>query len=110
MQEAVADELQQIERKGIIEKIYSLTCVSNSIVVKKKIRGIRVSVGLVNVNKAITLSSYPLPTFDELSRKLYGSKFCTKLDSCWPYVQCLLGKESCYLTAFVTANGVYQFK
>ena len=56
----------------LITSIDSSPCVSNIVVVKKKTGGcIRVCVGVVNINKAIIPSSYPLPTFDELSCKLY---------------------------------------
>ena len=98
-----------MERESIIKKIDFLPCVPN-VVVKKKTGGIRVCVGLVHGNKAIIPSSYPLPTFDELSCKLHGSKVFTKLDMRWSYLQCPLAKESRYLTAFNTVNRVYQFK
>ena len=50
-------------------------CVSNLVITKKKYSNIRLCVGLGNVNKAIITSRYLLPTFEEMSAKLYSFKF-----------------------------------
>ena len=62
------------------------------------------------MNKAIIPSSYLLPTFEELSAKLHSSKYFSKVDMRWGFLQVPLAKEFLYLTAFITADAVYQYK
>jgi len=70
----------------------------------------RLCVNLTAVNKALILDLYPLPTMDELTAKFTGSTVFSKIDLLWGYLQLPLSSDSRYLTAFVTQEGVRQFK
>lgn len=110
LREAISTELQRMEREGIIERIESSPWMSNVVVAKKKDGNIRLCVNLKDVNKAVIPTRYPLPTMDELTSTLAGSKIFSKIDLKWGYLQVPLTESKRYLTAFVTHEGVFQFK
>jgi transposase InsO family protein len=110
LRESISAELHRLETAGIIERIESSPWMSNIVVAKKRTGGIRLCTCMTDVNKAIIPTRYPLPTMEELAAKLAGAKVFSKLDMKWGYLQVELAKESRYLTAFVTHEGVFQHK
>ena len=58
---------------------------------------IRLCVGLGTVKKAIMPNSYPLPAIEEISAKLYGFKYFSKLGMRCGYLYVPLAKEFRYL-------------
>jgi hypothetical protein len=108
--ELIAVELRRMEASGVIERVDASPWTSNVVAAKKKDGSLRLCVNLTAVNKALILDRYPLPTMDELTAKLTGSTVFSKVDLLWGYLQLPLAKESRYLTAFLTHEGVWQFK
>ena len=108
--EPIAAELRRMEASGVIERIDASPWTSNVVAAKKKDGSLRLCVNLTSVNKALILDRYPLPTMDELTAKLTGSTVFSKIDLLWGYLQLPLASECRYLTAFVTHEGVWQFK
>ncbi len=106
----IADELQRLERDGVIERIDASPWTSNVVTAVKKDGGLRLCVNLSDVNRAIIPDRYPLPTMDELTEKLAGSTVFTKIDLLWGYLQLELAEDKRYLTSFVTHVGVFRFK
>jgi hypothetical protein len=64
----------------------------------------------ISSNKAIIPDRYPLPTMQELTEKVAGCTVFSKIDLLWSYTQLTLAEDRRYLTAFVTQDGVFQWK
>ena len=110
LRQPVSDELRRMEREGIIERIDASVWTSNIVVARKKCGGARVCVNLSDVNKALVPQRYPLPTMEELTERIAGSTVFSKLDLAWGYLQLELAEECRYITAFVSHEGVFQWK
>jgi hypothetical protein len=110
LHDEVSAELQQMIKLDLIEKIDASQWVSNVVPIRKKDKKLRVCIDLTNVNKAIIPDTYPLPTQDELTSQLAGATVFSKIDLRWGYLQIKLAEDSRHLTAFITHDGVYQFK
>jgi len=110
LREAISTELLCMEREDIIERIESSTWMSNLVVARKKDGNIRLCVNLEEVNKAVISTRYPSPTMDELASTLAGAKVFSKIDLKWGYLQMPLAESCRFVTAFVTHEGVFQFK
>ena len=110
LRQPISQELQRMECDGVIERIDASVWTSNIVVAQKKDGGVRVCVNLSDVNKALVPQRYPLPTMEELTEQIAGSTVFSKLDLAWGYLQLELAEECRYLTAFVTHDGVFQFR
>jgi hypothetical protein len=110
LRQPISDELRCMERDGVIERIDSSQWISNLVVARKKNNQIRICVNLSAVNKALIPARFPLPTMEELTARLAGSTVFSKIDFCWGYMQLELAEECRYLTAFVSHDGVYQWR
>jgi hypothetical protein len=110
LRQPISDELRRMERDGVIEKIDSSPWISNLVVARKKNNQIRVCTNLSAVNKALIPARFPLPTMEELTARLAGSTVFSKIDLRWGYTQLELAEECRYLTAFVSHDGVYQWR
>ena len=110
LRDEVSAELQKMVDTDLIEKVNASPWISNLVLVRKKDKKLRLCIDLTSVNKAIIPESYPLPTIDELTCQLSGSTVFSKIDLRWGYLQVKLAEDSRYLTAFITHEGVYQFK
>lgn len=73
----------------------------------------RLVVNMSEPNKAITRRIHPMPKFEEMQLKLYGTKIFSKLDLSSAFFHLKLSKRSSQMTAFKapSANGTktYQF-
>ena len=58
----IADELQRLERDGVIERVDASSWTSNVVTAVKKEGGLRLCVNLSDVNRAIIPDRYPPPT------------------------------------------------
>ena len=67
-------------------------------------------VDLREVNKAVVPDRFPLPTVEELSATFHDAVVFSKLDLTDSYLQLLLEEDSRYLTAFITHDGVFQYR
>ena len=63
-----------------------------------------------DINKAIIPDKYPLPSQEELMTEFCGSTIFSKLDLRKSYLQIPLHEDSKYITAFITHDGVFQYK
>ena len=110
LRQPISDELRRMEQDGVIERISSSVWISNIVVARKKCGGVRLCVNLSAVNKALIPERYPLPTMEELTEKVAGCTVFSKIDLAWGYMQLELAESCRYLTAFVTHDGVYQWR
>lgn len=110
LRQSISDELRRMENEGVIERIDASAWTSNIVVARKKNGGLRICVNLSSVNKAIVPQRYPLPTMEELTERIAGSTLFSKLDLAWGYLQLELAEECRYISAFVTHDGVFQYR
>lgn len=110
LRQPISEELRRMECDGVIERIDASVWTSNIVVARKKDGGVRVCVNLSNVNQALVPQRYPLPTMEELTEQIAGSTVFSKLDLAWGYLQLELAEECRYISAFVTHDGVFQFR
>jgi hypothetical protein len=110
LRQPISDELQRMERDGIFERSDTSVWMSNIVVARKKSGGVRICVNLSDVNKALIPQRYPLPTMEELTEQIAGATVFSKLDLAWGYLQLELAEECRYITAFVSHEGVFQFR
>ena len=90
----VEAELKRMQQCDVLEPIESSTWVSNMVVVPKSNGAVRICCDLSDLNKAVIPDRYPLPTIEELSRFFAGSRYFTKIDLKWGYLQVLLAPFS----------------
>ena len=110
VREKVSDQLKKLENEGIIEKIDASDWISPIVVAWKKSGDVRVCVDLREVNKSISPDKFPLPKIDELLSEIGDAKMYSQLDLTQAYHQLLLHPDSRNLTAFITHDGVFQYK
>ncbi|KAI8511855.1 hypothetical protein Bbelb_109550 [Branchiostoma belcheri] len=104
-------ELDRMERLGVIRKVDEPTDWVNSLVVVEKPRTdkLRVCLDPRDLNKAIKREHYQLPTLEDITTRLAGSKYFSVVDARSGYWQVKLDEESSKLTTFNTVYGRYCF-
>lgn len=75
MLQKVKEEIQRMERIGIIERVTQLTdwCAPMVQVLRRTTGKGRICVNLKRLNKAVKREQYILPTTDEITAKLRGA-------------------------------------
>ncbi|XP_029653414.1 uncharacterized protein K02A2.6-like [Octopus sinensis] len=110
IKEKLKTELDKMEKKEIITKVTRPTDWVNSIVIKEKPNGtLRICLDPRNFNKALKREYHPIPTLEEITPSLAGSKLFSKLDASNGYWNIKIDKESSMLTTFNTPFGRYRF-
>ncbi|XP_018366780.1 PREDICTED: uncharacterized protein K02A2.6-like [Trachymyrmex cornetzi] len=104
------DELDRMCNDGVAERITEPTEYVNPIVVVKKPNDkIRICLDPQTLNDNILREHYELPTFDELTREMAGSKYFSVLDANKGFWQIELTEAASKLTTFATPFGRYKF-
>ncbi|KAK2705597.1 hypothetical protein QYM36_015850 [Artemia franciscana] len=80
------------------------------VAVEKKDGSLRICIDPVDLNKSIRRPFYPIPSLEDVSSKLYGVKYLSKLDARSGYWSLVLDDESADLTTFNTIFGRYLLK
>ena len=106
----VAEELNRMEKAGVISKVTEPTqwC-AGMVVVPKKSGKIRICVDLKPLNQSVLREVHPLPKVDETLAQLSGAKIFSKLDANSGFWQIPLSQSSRLLTTFITPMGRYCF-
>ena len=107
--EVVQDQVNEMLRKGIIEHSDSPWC-APVVLVKKKDGGWRFCVDYRRLNEVTVKDAYPLPRIADALSRLEGSKFFSIMDLQSGYHQVPLRDSDRPKSAFVTADGLFQFK
>ena len=111
MRDEVKAELDEMISQGIIQKVDEPTdWVSSIVYVRKSNNKLCLCLDPKDLNKAIMHCHYKTPTMEELSHKLPGVKFFTKLDAKNGYWSVKLDRESQLLTTFNSPFGRYCFQ
>jgi len=107
----VEEKIKELVDLDIIEPVQGLTpWVNPVVVVPKPARDIRLCIDMRRANEAIRRARHPIPTVDEITHSMNGSKIFSKLDPKWGYHQLELSPESREITTVVTHCGLFQYK
>ncbi len=107
--EVINNEVDKLLSKDIIEHSQSPWS-SPVVLVKKPNGGIRFCVDYRKLNVVTKKDSYPLPRIDDALDRLKGANFFTTLDCDQAYYQIPMNENSKDKTAFITPDGLFQFK
>lgn len=105
----VCEVVDELLKNDIIQESYS-NYASPILMVKKKTGEQRLCVDFRALNNKTKKNCFPLPLIDDQLTNLSGNTFFTTLDLASGYYQIPMAKESQHLTAFITADGHYEFK
>ena len=108
-QKAVKEELQEMERDGIIEPSTS-GWASPIVLVRKKDGTLRLCVDYRKLNGVSQQDAYPMPRVDEIIDRIGKAKFITTIDLTRGYWQVPVAEGARAATAFTTLFGLFQFK
>ena len=103
------EELQRMEKLGIITPVKGPTDWVSSMVVVQSNQKIRICLDPSKLNKAVLREHTHLPTVEELLAKIHDAKYFSKLDLKDGYWQIQITEESSYLTTFNTPMGRYRY-
>ena len=107
---AVKDELDRMQRLGVIEPVETPTEWCAGMVVVPKHNGhVRICVDLTKLNENVYRERHPLPAVDQTLAQIAGARVFSKLDANSGFWQIPLSKESALLTTFITPFGRYHF-
>ena len=103
-------ELDSMEAQGVIAKVTEPTQWVNSMVIARKGNGsLRVCLDPKELNQAIQRCHYRTITTEEITHKLAGSRYFSKLDAKSGYWSIKLDQESSFLTTFNSPFGRYRY-
>ena len=107
----VENKIKELVDLDIIEPVEGPTPWVNPVVVVPKPGGdIRLCIDMRRANEAIRRARHPIPTVDEITQSISGSKIFSKLDLKWGYHQLELSPESREITTFATHCGLFRYK
>ncbi|GJQ75503.1 hypothetical protein Trydic_g17590 [Trypoxylus dichotomus] len=112
-QKKVEDELNRLEKEGIIEKVTGPTSwISPTVIIPKTqdLTAIRLCVDMRAANKAISRVRNVTPITDDISTQLNGANVFSKIDLKEGYHQLTLAEESRHITTFATHIGLFRYK
>ncbi|KAK3755133.1 hypothetical protein QZH41_017508, partial [Actinostola sp. cb2023] len=106
----VEEELDRLEKQGVITKVNQSDWASPVVVVPKSDGTIRLCGDYkVSINPVIDDEQYPLPTSQDLFAALAGSIVFTKLDLSHAYAQVQVDAESQQFLSINTHRGLYAY-
>ena len=105
----ITKQVNEMLEKNILE--FSDSPWSSPVVlVRKKDRTLRFCVDYRKLNAETKKDNYPLPRIDDALDRLSGAKFFTSVDCDQAYHQVEMEEADKEKTAFITPDGLYQFK
>ena len=107
----VGDELDRLERQGVIERVPHSDRATPVVIVRKPGAKVRVCGDFkVTINPLLKTDIYPLPNPQELFQALNGGCKFTKLDLADAYLQVELNEESKKMVVINTHKGLYRYR
>jgi hypothetical protein len=111
LQSKVKEELDKLERDGVIKKVTQPTDFCAPLVpVKKKNNKIRICVDFKKLNQSLKRPHLMLPNLEDIAPKLSGATVFSTLDVSQGFFQVPLHPDSALLTTFMTPYGHYCFQ
>ena len=110
LKEAIEEELDRLERVGVLEKVAYSEWATPLVPVPKKDGRVRLCGDYkVTLNQALDVEQYPLPKPDDLFATLAGGDKFTVLDLSQAYQQLLLDDDSRQYVTVNTHRGLYHY-
>ena len=110
IKDAVGQELDRLEKQGIITKVNSSDWAAPIVVSVKKDGRLRICGDYkVTINQALDVDQYPLPKPEDLFATLSSGVTFTKLDLSQAYLQLPLEENSKKYATVNTHQGLYQY-
>ena len=107
--EVVREHVKSMLESDVIEPSNSPW--SSPVVLAPKADGsLRFYIDYRRVNAVVTKDVYPLPVMDDILTYLSGARFFSSMDLEWGFWQIPVAEEHRHKTAFVTTDGLFQFK
>ena len=111
LRDRVKEELDDMERRGVVRKVEEPTDWVNSMAIVEKPNGsLRICLDPRHLNKAKKREHFQLPTIEDITTRMANAKWFTKLDANRGYWQIPLDEESQLLTTFNTPFGRYCYQ
>ena len=109
MKDKVKEELQRMEKLGVIQRQIEPTEWVNSIVTGTKSSGqVRICIDPKDLNNAIQREHYPMKTVEEIVTEMPNAKIFSTLDATGGFCTPKLDEESSKLTTFQIPFGRYR--
>ncbi|KAK3084178.1 hypothetical protein FSP39_009620 [Pinctada imbricata] len=109
LRETMKEEIEKMLKMDVIEQ--STSDYASPVVLARKPDGsVRFCIDFRGLNKVYKFDAEPMPNTDELFGIISKSKYFSKIDLSKGFWQIELEKDSRPYTAFVTSEGLYQFK
>ena len=105
----IANQLQKMQNDGVIQDSQS-PWASPVVLVRKRDGSLRFCVDYRNLNSVTKPDLFPLPRIDDLLDNLGKARYFTTLDLAAGYWQIRVKTGSQEKTAFITHQGLYEFK
>ena len=106
----VKEELQRMERMGVISRIEEPSDWCAGMVVVPKCNGkVRICVDLTKLNESVRRERHILPSVEQTLAQIGGARYFSKLDANSGYWQIELNPDSAKLTTFITPFGRFHF-
>ena len=110
MRDELKHELDAMEELGVITKVTDPTSWVSSIAISRRANGkLRICLDPKDLTRAIKRCHYRTLTTDEVTHKLAGSRYFSKLDAKNGYWSIRLDHESSLLTTFNSPFGRYRY-
>ena len=104
-------ELERLKQCGLLSKVDYSDWAAPVVYVKKKSREIHVCADFsTGLNSAIEAHHYPLPSPEEIFRKLNGGRYFSKIDLREDYLQIPIDDESSKLLCISTHRGLFKYE
>ena len=106
LMQQVRNELDRMERLGVISQVEDPTEWCAGMVVVPKANGqVRICVDLTKLNENVCRERHQLPAVEQTLAQIAGAQVFTKLDANSGFWQIPLSEESALLTSFITPYG-----
>ena len=109
LKKEVKEKIEELEKKGIIQKVTEPTEWISSVVVVAKPGKIRICLDPRDLNKAILRPKYQMPTLEEVLPNLTNAKVFSTMDAKDGFYQIGLDEASSKKTTFWTPFGRYRY-
>ena len=104
----IKNEIEKMEKAGVIRKSYSPWS-SPVVIVEKKDGSKRFCVDYRKINQITIPDAHPLPRIDDMLEQFETAKWFTSIDLASGYWQIAMEKEDIQKTAFTCGYGLYEF-
>ena len=107
--QATKEELDRLVSEGVLQRIDFSDWAAPIVVVSKPSGKVRICGDFKQLNQLIAVDQHPLPLLDDLTEKLRGGRYFSKLDLADAYLQLELDDNAKKLCVINTPFGLYKY-